>query len=133
MIEIKDLVGEPLAIIVQKSDMQDGTTWFCKDYDGLQVARMKYNSDKSFEAHTHIMRPRLSNYTEEAIIVFQGTLRVTIYDLGKEVVYSGYLYAGDMVISRRGYHQYEVIEDNSIFYEFKNGPFTTRSEDKKFL
>lgn len=136
MIEVLDDKGERLATICRLTDFEEPNKvqWISDNKDGLQVAGMNVLCGRTFKTHQHIFRERSANFTEEAIVVIKGKLKSVIYDLQKQMQAEVILYPGDMIITRRGYHGYEVLEDGTIFYEMKNGPFSgVVSEDKTFL
>jgi len=115
------------------SENQEGSKWYGEDREAMQASRMCYNKHKIFRAHTHILRPRLNNYTQECFIIHKGVIKLDIYSQDKELLANIVAREGDIVILYRGYHAVEVLEDDSIFYEIKNGPFTTVDEDKTYL
>ena len=41
--------------------------------------------------------------------------------------------AGDCVVVFKAGHSFEVLEDNTIIYEFKNGPYYGVKADKTFI
>ena len=110
---------------------QEGTKWYGSDREAVQASRMCYNKHKTFRAHKHLLRPRLNNYTQECFLVHQGSIQVDIYSTDRESLGKLIAKAGDIVLLYRGYHALEVLEDNSVFFEIKNGPFTTVEEDKE--
>lgn len=113
------------------------STWYGNDREAIQASRMCYNKDKTFRAHKHLLRPRLNNYTQECLIVYQGSIQVNVYSAGienlREHLTELVAKAGDIIILYRGYHDLKVLEDNSIFFEIKNGEFTSVEEDKTYL
>jgi cupin fold WbuC family metalloprotein len=124
----------PYAIHIKVEDLKkEKSQWFTENEWGLQVAGCSYNKGKEFAAHKHIFRERVYEYTQEAVIVIQGELLVTIYNREKELISAFHLKAGDMGLFLQGGHGYKVLEDNTIYYELKNGPFTTKEEDKDLI
>ena len=41
--------------------------------------------------------------------------------------------AGDCVVVFKAGHEFTVLEDNTIIYEFKNGPYYGVEADKTFI
>ena len=112
------------AIHVKASELTtDKTEWFSKQEYGVQVAGFNYNKDKEFKAHFHKERERSFNRTQEVMIVISGKLLAKIYDNNNELISCFNLEAGDIGIFLQGGHGYRVLEDNTLFYEIKNGPF----------
>lgn len=132
------------------------TEWFGETWQSLQASRMHYDK-KSFKTHKHKINPRTIPKTQEAFVVIRGRVRVTIYEkaaiptiswsdsaFNANCVYSsatstvinlGVLEAGpgDIILVWDGFHEIEVIEDDTIAYEIKAGQFTCISDDKEFL
>jgi len=131
---VKDVKGRTVARIYTAGELQfNDNPWLTENTDGIQVAHIRcINYKTEFPAHRHIMRPRLANYTEEAIYVVQGTLNVTIYDDEKSLLTQTELTPGSLVVTHRGYHEYKATKE-TVFLEFKNGPFTSVTEDKTYL
>ena len=107
--------------------------WYSKSSEAIQVCRMNYNKGKEFKAHKHILRPRLNNYTQEAIIVLKGKISATIYDKNDTIIAVIKLKENNIGIFFTGGHGFEVLSDNTVFYEIKNGEFTRVEEDKKYI
>jgi len=126
--------GRVFAISGDVNNLKESKTeWFGSEHESLQVAGFNYNEDKRFETHRHIMRARLSNYSQECLIVMNGSIYVSVYDLDKHLLYCFVLKVGQFVILYRGYHGILVKNKDSRFIEVKNGPFTTVAEDKEHL
>ena len=69
--------------------------------------------------------------TQEAWVVISGKLLAEIYDIDDSVLKNIIIEEGGAIILYRGGHALEVLEDNTIFYEFKNGPYGGIENDKK--
>ncbi len=39
----------------------------------------------------------------------------------------------DILVIYSGYHEMEIIEDNTLYFAIKNGPFTDIESDKEFM
>jgi len=131
---IKNKDNIPYAIHVKAKDLnKDETKWLVEKDFGIQVAGFSYNKDKIFEPHKHLFRPRTFEYTQEAIIVIKGALLANIYDEHDQLITIFHLEAGDIGIFLYGGHGFKVVEDETIFYEIKNGPFTSKEEDKTYI
>lgn len=134
-------VNEELyAILVEASDIKDGSEWFSNSSEPLQVSRMKYESGKSFRVHHHILNPRIIKRTQEAFIVVSGRLAIDIYDIPKpkdnfvpQLIGTFQVSQGEAVLIYRGGHGVKVLE-SGVFYEVKAGQFDgVMSEEKAFL
>jgi hypothetical protein len=70
---------------------------------------------------------------QEAWIVISGSTKFTAYDEDGTFMSYHYLFPGDCVISFGGGHTYEILEDGSLVYEFKTGPYEGIEKDKEWL
>jgi len=51
----------------------------------------------------------------------------------RKIIDTPILNAGDASFTLEGGHTYEILEDNTIVYEYKTGPYEGQQNDKKFL
>ena len=107
-----------------RTDMVDGK-------EGMQVAAMLVNQGKSFQPHRHMSRLRDFQITQETWIVISGRIRVSYYDLDGTYLSDAILIAGDVSITFRGGHGYDVVEDSEVV-EVKLGPYAAVA-DKEYL
>ena len=49
----------------------------------------------------------------------------------KYIIHTSKLKKGDVAILYRGGHSFKVIEENTVFYEIKNGPYIGSKFDKE--
>lgn len=110
-----------------------GVNWYSGDTDFMQVASMSHDKGKVVKPHLHVVRPRSVEYTQECVILIKGKLEFSFYDKNKIFLDKVILNSGDVVAIFGGYHGMEVLEDNSVYFEIKNGPFTGNEVDKEFL
>jgi hypothetical protein len=96
----------------------------------LQVAGMKLEKGFRIKAHKHKNLERRSLITQESWLVFSGKINAKFFDLDDTPIYECDLGAGDCVVVFRGGHLFEVLEENTIFYEFKNGPYFGAEKDR---
>ena len=80
--------------------------------------------------HKHINKVRNTNETQEAWIVLRGKIEGEFFDLDDKSIFKCELCFGDCIVVYRGGQRLKVLEDNTIFYEFKNGPYFGAHEDK---
>ena len=105
----------------------------CPDDKNLQVACIAANAGKSYRAHQHIPLARKTDITQEVWIVVSGCVRVTYYDLDGSVLRKQPLFKGSCSITFHGGHSYEILEDDAVIFEVKNGPYYGQTKDKVFL
>jgi len=129
----KAMDGVLLHIINKLKDISETRVDICSDEQYLQVACFKMNEGKTFKAHKHIENIRETTITQESWIVIKGKVKAILYDLDDSIVHEEVLEAGDCSITFLGGHNYECLEDNTIVYEYKTGPYFGQEKDKVFI
>jgi len=103
------------------------------DKEALQVRALKCSIGEIFKEHKHLPQKRETNLTQESLIVIKGSIKVTCYDLNDDFLEELILAPGDCLITFNGGHRFEILEENTSFYEHKNGPYNGLVKDKKLL
>ena len=99
----------------------------------LQVSSQKYKKNDSINPHVHLKNKRTTLSTQEAWIVLKGKLSVKIFDTDKKKIKNFILNKGDVYILFRGGHSLKVLNNNTEFYEIKNGPYKKKIKDIEYL
>jgi cupin fold WbuC family metalloprotein len=99
----------------------------------LQMACFQLGEGKTFKSHKHIPKHVEHNITQESWIVVKGSVRAILYDLDDTVLEEVDLTQGDCSITFRGGHNYLCLEDDTLVYEAKTGPYLGVENDKVFL
>lgn len=99
----------------------------------LQVACFSLPEGKTFRPHKHIPLKRESTITQESWIVVKGKVKAQLYDLDDAIIAEPILEWGDCSITYRGGHNYVCLEEDSLVYEYKLGPYMGQAKDKTFL
>lgn len=101
----------------------------------LQLASLQFNSGETIRPHMHIWRDSLYNkiIAQESWIVIKGSAKVSFYDIDKKLLATDILYKGDCSMTFEGGHSYEILENNTLVYEFKTGPYEGINKDKIFI
>lgn len=120
-----------LASILRMEDLTDYRSDLSPDEEYLQVSGRKLSSGVKVKAHKHLPIERHTSITQEAWVVFSGSVQGTFYDLDDSIILQTTIQAGDCAVLFRGGHSLETIEDGTLFYEFKNGPYFGAQEDKE--
>lgn len=117
-----------LSDITQRSDV-------IPEDNFLQLATLKMDSGKTFRAHKHIWKDNIGtqNIAQESWVVITGKVKCMFYDLDDTLIQTETLNPGDCSITLAGGHNYEILEDNTVVYEFKTGPYQGVELDKEFL
>ena len=100
------------------------------DDEFIQVSGRILNSNFKVKPHKHLNQKRVTTLTQEAWVVLKGKIKAKFFDLDDKLIFETVLQDGDCVSIFRGGHSLEVIDNNTIFYEFKNGPYYGATNDK---
>lgn len=101
----------------------------------IQCATLKMPNGKTFPPHKHIVKNRTYEHqiAQESWVVIKGSVRCKFYDLDDTLIAEPILGAGDASFTLYGGHTYEILEDDTIVYEYKTGPYEGQNLDKTFL
>ena len=101
----------------------------------IQMASLTLKKDKTFKPHRHIWKKNLVNkvITQEAWVIIQGSVKVDYFDLDGSHIKNSILNVGDCTITLGGGHNYTSLNDNTLVYEFKTGPYLGQEKDKEFI
>ena len=99
----------------------------------LQVSFLTMKKNQTFKAHKHIIFNRNMPIAQESWVVISGRVKVFYYDLDDTLIFSREVESGSCTITYRGGHHYQSLEENTVVYEFKTGPYFGIDKDKVFL
>ena len=99
----------------------------------LQLAVLKMNKGRTFQPHKHIVKEKITDIAQESWLVFRGAVECTFYDIDDSVIAKEIIKEGDISMTFRGGHNYMIIEDDTIVYEYKTGPYLGVEFDKTFI
>jgi cupin fold WbuC family metalloprotein len=123
-----------LHVIVRKEDLTPGRVEVVPEDNFIQCALLNMEKGKTFKPHRHIFKERTRNViAQESWIVVQGSVKCTFYDLDNSVLVEPILNQGDASFTLEGGHTYTILEDNTLVYEYKTGPYEGQALDKIFL
>ena len=90
---------------------------------------------KTFEPHKHITKDRHhpEQIAQESWVIIKGKVKCIFYDLDDTIISTPILEAGDASFTLYGGHTYEILEDDTIVYEYKTGPYEGIELDKVFI
>ena len=122
---------EILAIIIKRNFKSEGVKFFTPDDFSQQLAHMSHKKGKKIRPHVHNAINREVHFTQEALFVKKGKIKVDIYS-GKRVYLSSHmLESGDVILLASGGHGFEVIEDLEMI-EVKQGPYAGDQDKAHF-
>jgi cupin fold WbuC family metalloprotein len=90
---------------------------------------------KTFPPHRHIKKERYYNkqIAQESWVVIKGSVKCILYDIDDTIIATPILYPGDASFTLEGGHTYEILEEDTIVYEYKTGPYEGQELDKRFI
>ncbi len=119
--------------IVYRLNEAEGRTNIAPEDEFLQLASLKMNKGQTFKAHKHITLEKVTNIAQESWCVIKGSVKCIFYDLDDTIISEPILKAGDLSMTFRGGHNYLIMEDDTLVYEYKTGPYLGIEMDKIFL
>lgn len=122
-----------LHIIYRLDDLKKGRIDIAPENEFLQVAALKLEKGKTFKPHKHIEKEKITNIAQESWLVFKGSVKCIFYDLNDEIIEEVILRAGDLSMTFRGGHNYVILEEDTVVYEYKTGPYLGIENDKEFI
>jgi cupin fold WbuC family metalloprotein len=101
----------------------------------LQCANLKLKKGTTFRPHKHITKERhyLEQIAQESWVVIRGSVLCYFYDIDDSLLNVTILNPGDASFTLYGGHNYLILEDDTIVYEYKTGPYEGQVYDKTFI
>ena len=126
--------GKLLHIINRLSEIEKRTE-IVPENNFIQCATLKMENGKTFPPHKHITKERsyAAQIAQESWVVIKGSVKCKFYDINDMLIAEPILYPGDASFTLYGGHTYEILEDDTIVYEYKTGPYEGQKLDKVFL
>jgi len=99
----------------------------------LQLASLNLEKGRTFKPHKHIYCEKMTTMAQESWVVIEGSVKVFFYDLDDKIIAEEIIRPGDCSLTYRGGHNYLALEDNTLVYEYKTGPYLGVESDKEFI
>lgn len=101
----------------------------------IQCSFLQMEKGKTFRPHKHIYKTRTyeKQIAQESWMVVSGKVKCIFYDIDDSIVETAILEPGDASFTLLGGHNYEILEDNTLIYEYKTGPYEGQELDKQFI
>jgi|TARA_R110000796_G_scaffold39057_1_gene97725 cupin fold WbuC family metalloprotein len=122
-----------LLTLIKKNEVTDDRIDLSPEEEILQVAVKNLKKGISFKPHKHNKVHRTTDTTQESWVFLSGKVEAKFYDIDDKIILRTEMSAGDCVVVFKAGHSFEVLEDNTIIYEFKNGPYYGVKADKTFI
>jgi hypothetical protein len=123
--------GQLLAVIVRHSFREPGITFFTDNELSQQMGFMRHPAGKIIEPHVHNHISRSVNYTQEALFIRKGKIRVDFFSEAQQYLFSHQLESGDVILLVSGGHGFEVLEEIEMI-EVKQGPYAGDCDKTRF-
>jgi len=123
-----------LHVVTRKSKVMDGRQNIISENNFIQCSFLKLGEGSTFKPHKHIWKERTQSViAQESWVVLQGSVKCIFYDLDDTLLSEHILYVGDVSFTLEGGHNYLILEDDTIVYEYKTGPYEGQLFDKTFI
>ncbi len=121
--------------IINRFDEITTRTNVVPDHQFLQLATMKLDKGKTFPPHRHIWKSLENNQViaQESWVIIKGSVCVHLYDIDDVHIADEIIKQGDCSITFEGGHTYSILEDDTVVYEYKTGPYYGQTLDKEFI
>ena len=130
----KSIPNKLLHIVIRKQDLTPGRKDVVPEDNFIQCAILNMKKNKTFKPHKHIWKERTRNIiAQESWVVIQGKVKCHFYDVDDTLIEEPILESGDASFTLEGAHTYTILEDNTLVYEYKTGPYEGQILDKKFI
>lgn len=123
-----------LHVINRLGDIE-GRTEIIPNNNFIQCSTLKMENGKTFPPHKHIKKERYykEQIAQESWVVIRGRVKCKLYDIDNTLIAEPILEPGDASFTLYGGHTYEILEDDTIVYEYKTGPYEGQQNDKEFI
>lgn len=101
----------------------------------IQCCSLKMNEGHTFQPHYHITKDRRyhEQIAQESWVVIKGKVKCIFYDIDNTIIAEPVLNPGDASFTLAGGHTYIALEDDTLVYEYKTGPYEGREHDKVLI
>jgi mannose-6-phosphate isomerase-like protein (cupin superfamily) len=123
--------GQMLAMIVKHHFREPGVTFFTDNELSQQMGFMRHPVGKVIEPHVHNHISRSVNFTQEALFIRRGKIRVDFYADAERYLFSHVLESGDVILLVSGGHGFEILEEVEMI-EIKQGPYAGDRDKTRF-
>jgi len=129
----KEQEGLLLLAINRRTEITTQRVDVCPPEEYIQICAKSMPKGLTFKPHKHNKLERTTDYTQEGWIILEGSVKANFWDINDQPIYETVLNAGDCAIVFRAGHSFEVLEEGTILYEIKSGPYYGVELDKSFL
>lgn len=137
--EIYSRVDEGLLLHIicrpQKSEEKENRAEIVPENNFIQCSYLTLPLGKTFRPHKHIKKDRRykEQIAQESWVVIQGKVKCVFFDIDDKLLFETVLLPGESSFTLEGGHTYEILEDDTLVYEYKTGPYEGQKLDKVFI
>lgn len=114
-----------------KNDFIEGRIDLTDPIEFAQIAALKHKNKKTFYPHMHIYKDGETKViVQECWVIINGSVKCLYYDTDGSFICDKTIGTGDLTCTLYGGHNYEVLEDDTMVYEIKQGPYKGLVNDK---
>ena len=100
----------------------------------IQLSALNMQKGHTFKPHKHIWKPGEKQcIAQESWVVIKGSVECNLMDLDGVTLFKPILRQGDCSVTLGGGHTYLILEDDTLVYEYKTGPYKGQKMDKVFI
>lgn len=123
-----------LHIVNRLDDIKNERYDIISEDNFLQCSSLKLKNETTFRPHKHIWKPGKGDViAQESWVIIKGKVKCFLYDVDDTLISTPILYPGDISITLEGGHNYLILEDDTVIYEYKTGPYEGQKLDKTFI
>jgi cupin fold WbuC family metalloprotein len=113
----------------------DGRNEVADEHQFLQLATLRMAKGQTFRPHQHIWKPSPTEQiiAQESWVVIKGSVECSFFDTDGALLEKQVIRQGDCSMTFEGGHTYLILEDDTVVYEYKTGPYQGQVMDKVFL
>lgn len=128
----KDLL---LHIVFSPNQKQNSREDIVPSNNFLQCSFLQMEKGKTFKPHKHVYKNRTyeKQIAQESWFVLSGKVKCTLYDIDDTIIDVITIGPGEASFTLVGGHNYEILEENTMVYEYKTGPYEGQALDKEFI
>ena len=124
-----------LHLVYRAEDFTSQRTELVESDNFIQCSYLKMEKGTTFKPHQHIWKPPsfTQMIAQESWVVIKGSVEASFYDTDGTLLGKHVLNPGDSSFTLEGGHTYLILEDDTLVYEYKTGPYTGQQNDKTFI
>ena len=127
-----------LHIIHKESDFYNMDDEFRRDIVGenefIQLSALNMERGHTFRPHQHIWKDGEDKViAQESWVVIKGSVECNLMDTDGVTLAKPIFNMGSCSVTLGGGHTYVILEDDTLVYEYKTGPYKGQKMDKTFF